>query len=110
MTSTDILIKSNFKCSTCDKRVPQVVLAIKKSIAICNSCDQDLYLKTYCTDIETDEEKVLRLLEITENQIKLLISEVRRKVNSKSYQVAQINDYWSLKSNAKQILSDTGKK
>ena len=79
MTSTDIFIKSNFKCSTCGKRVPQVILATKKSKAICNLCDESLYLKTYCGDITTDEEKALRLLEITENQIKLLISEVRKK-------------------------------
>ena len=110
MNSTDIFIKSNFKCSICDKRVPQVVLATKKNKAICNFCDEDLYLKTYCSDIKTDEEKVLRLLEITENQIKLLISEVRKKVKSKSYQVDQINDYWSLKTNNKYTLSDTGKK
>jgi len=110
MTSTDIFIKSNFKCSTCGKRVPQVILATKKSKAICNLCDESLYLKTYCGDITTDEEKALRLLEITENQIKLLISEVRKKVKGKSYQVDQINDYWSYKTNNKYTLSDTGKK
>jgi hypothetical protein len=110
MTATDIYIKSDFKCSTCKKRVPQVVLATKKNKAICNLCDEELYLKTYCSDITTDEEKTLRLLEITESQIKLLISEVRKKVKSKSYQVDQIDKYWALKTNDKYTLSDTGKK
>ncbi len=110
MTSTDIFIKSDFKCSTCDKRIPQVVLATKKNKPICNFCDEYLYLETYCNDITTDEEKALRLLEITESQIKLLISEIRKKVKSKSYQVDQIKEYWAFKTNNKSTLSDTEKK
>jgi hypothetical protein len=110
MNPADIFIKNDFKCSTCNKRVPQVVLAVKKNKAICNCCDEGLYLNTYCSDIKTDAENTLRLLEVTENQIKLLISEVRKKVKGKSYQVDQINDYWSIKTGNKYTLSDTGEK
>ncbi len=110
MRTTEIFIKSNFKCSTCGKRVPQVVLAVKKNKALCNVCDEALYLKTYCSDTANDDEKGLRLLETTESQIKLLISEIRKRVNGKSYQVDQINEYWMLKTNNQFSLSDTGKK
>ena len=110
MSATDIFIKSNFKCSTCGKRVPQVVLAVKKNKAICNVCDEALYLKTYCSDTTSDDEKGLRLLEITESQIKLLISEIRKKVKGKYYQFDQINEYWRVKTNNQYSLSDSGKK
>lgn len=110
MNSANIFIKNDFKCSSCDKRVPLVVLSIKRNKAICNLCDQDLYLKTYCSNVQTDEEKTLRLLETTEKQLNLLRSEIRKKIKGKSYQVNQINDYWCLKTNDKYILSDTGKK
>lgn len=110
MDSTEIFIKGDFKCSTCGKRIPQVVLAVKKNKAVCNQCDEALFLKTYCDGIETEDEKLLRLLEITESQIKLLISNIRKRVTSKSYQVDQINDYWGIKTNDKYSLTDTGKK
>ena len=110
MNSTEIFIKEDFKCSTCGKRVPQVVLAAKKNKAVCNHCDEALFLNTYCNGIETEDEKSLRLLEITESQIKLLISNIRKRVTSKSHQVDQINDYWAVKTNDKYSLTDTGKK
>ncbi|MBI3233640.1 MAG: hypothetical protein HYZ42_06295 [Bacteroidetes bacterium] len=94
----------------CDKRVPQVVLSPKKNKSVCNLCDSILYLKTYCSDVMTDEEKSLRLLEITESQLKHMIIEIRKKIKGKSYQVDQINEYWALKTNDKYFLSDTGKK
>lgn len=110
MDSTKIFIKADFRCSICDKRIPQVVLAVKKNKAICNQCDEILFINTYCKGIETEDEKSLRLLEITESQIKLLISDIRKRVKSKSYQVEQINDYWVVKTNEKYSLTDTGKK
>jgi hypothetical protein len=110
MDSTEIFITGDFKCSTCGKRIPQVVLAVKKNKAVCNQCDEAHFVKTYCNGIETEDEKSLLLLEITESQIKLLISIIRKRVTSKSYQVDQINEYWAIKTNDKYSLTDTGKK
>jgi hypothetical protein len=110
MNLTDALITYNFKCSICGKRVPQIVLSVNNEITVCNLCDHSLFLKIYCSGIESEEEKTLRLLEVTENQIKFLIAEIRKKVKGKSYQVDQINDYWSIKTNGNYSLTDTGRK
>lgn len=110
MDSSNTIIKGDFKCATCGKRIPQVVLSVKKKTPVCNICDESLYLKTFCNDISTDEERDLRLLEITEKQLNLLISELRKRIKGKTYQVEHIDDYWALKTNNKYSLSDSGKK
>lgn len=110
MDSTAIFIQHDFRCSVCGKRVPQIVLAVNQDKTICNDCDKSLFLKTYCSNSTKEEEITLRILEVTETQIKLLIAEIKKRVKSKSYEVVEIDDYWSTKTNNKYVLSDTGKK
>lgn len=82
MNQTAAFIENDFRCSACGKRVPAIVLAIKKKTALCNQCDETLFYDTYCKKNISEEEKGLRLLEVTESQLKLLIQEVRNKGQS----------------------------
>ena len=102
-----ILISNDFKCSKCGKRVPQIVLSPKKATLLCNLCDEPLFLKTYCENLLSEEEKNLRKLEVTENQIKLLIEVIRKRVKGRAFEVVQINDYWIEKTNNEYSFGNT---
>jgi hypothetical protein len=104
------IIESEFCCSQCNRKIPQIALSInpddKKTI--CNLCDIELFSKTYCKNKEDDFE--LRLLEVTEGQIKLMINEIRKSVSGKVNEVEQINNYWEFKTDNQSSLNNIGKR
>jgi len=102
-----IIVESDFCCSECNQKIPQIALSIRGKKAICNHCDAELFIKTYCEDRGDSFE--LRLLEVTEGQIKSLIKEIRKNVSGKVNEVEQLNNYWEFKTNDKFTLADAGK-
>jgi hypothetical protein len=101
------IIENNFSCRECGRRIPQIVLSVKKGKTVCNLCDNELFKETY--DISEDNCE-LRLLEITEIQLKLMIDIIRKNVKGKINEVDQINSYWEFKTNNKYSLADSGRK
>ncbi|MEI9954915.1 MAG: hypothetical protein WDM90_01045 [Ferruginibacter sp.] len=110
MDVTEILIQNDFTCSGCNKRVPQIALAVDKALAFCNDCNANLFQATFCPGAANENELLLCILETTESQLKLLINEIRKKLLGKARQLEHIDSYWLMKTNGEFRLSDTGKK